>query len=231
MRLRSARWLQALLAVALAGSVFVVVGPSTPASAFFHAMPPPTGPHHYHKEKNPSQAALALMSPKQKAALVHSGGTLRRSGKARCVRNCTDPRAASQPTIGVRRHVEATTGSIWCSWYWIAIYSKNITGAKLWQFNMRTDYCWNDLTGMVVSHHTGVHPVVYSWASFLGWDYKGTTEVSAWRPFGDNSAVRTYAQGHFAFCPPRIWCVQTRYPYAYIDVYGTGDRLVSKWGV
>jgi hypothetical protein len=227
--------LRALLATAaLAGAVFAVVGPASPASAFFHPMPPPTGPHHAHPEKNPSRAEFALLTPKQKTAIVRSGGTLRRAGNVRCVRNCGDPRALSRPTLGGERighRAAASTGTIWCSWYWVGIFTANVTGAKIWQFNMRTDYCWNDATGMVVSHHTAVHPVIYSWASFLGWEYKGTTEVSAWRPFGDASAVRTYAQGHFSFCPPRIWCVQTKYPYAYIDVYGTGDRMVSKWGV
>jgi hypothetical protein len=228
---RSPRRRRALLALAaVVGSLLTIVGPSTPASAFFHPMPTPTGPHHRHHEKNPGAAALALMTPKQKAAISKSSGVVRRHGKTRCVTDCVDPRVAYDSTTGSARRAATTSGAILCSWFALYIYAENITGAKIWQFEIRTDYCWNDGTDRIVSHKTTTHPTVYTWASVMGWEFKGTTEISAWRPFGDNTAIRTYAQGHFDYCPPRIWCVQTKYPYAYLDVYGTGDRFVSKWG-
>jgi hypothetical protein len=133
--------------------------------------------------------------------------------------------------VGPERRASGTIGgATWCSWIEGWVYAMNVTGAKVWQFTVRTDYCWNEGNATIVSHHTSAHPTVYTWASVLGWDYAGTTEISSWRPFGNNSAVRTYAQGHFDYCPPRIWCVQTKFPYIYLDVYGTGDRLMSKWG-
>jgi hypothetical protein len=221
-----------LACAALAGTLFVLTGPSSPAAAFFHPMPAPTGPHHRHVERNPSSAALALMSTKQKTAIMRSSGTHRTSGRVRCTSNCVDPTITyrSRTEAGTLRRLAGGTGVTWCSWFALFIYSENVTGAKIWQYEIRTDYCWNDGTGRIVSHKTTVHPTIYTWASLLGWEFKGNTEISAWRPFGDNTAVRTYAQGHFDFCPPRIWCVQSKYPYAYLDVYGTGDRFVSKWG-
>jgi hypothetical protein len=227
---RSPRRLRALLAVAaLAGSLLTIVGPSSPANAYFHPMPTPTGPHHKHTEKNPSALALSLMTAKQKTAIMRSSGAGKRYGRARCTSNCIDPLLTYGGRSGPRRPA-STSGATWCSWLEGWVYSTNVTGAKIWQFKMHTDYCWNDGTGLIVSHHTTVHPTVYTWASVLGWDYEGTTEVSSWRPFGNSTAVRTYAQGHFDYCPPRIWCVQTKYPYIYLDVYGTGDRFMSKWG-
>jgi hypothetical protein len=212
-------------------AVVVVVGPAAPAEAFFHPMPTPTGPHHWHAEKNPSAYALSLMTAKQKSGLVKYRGSGRHGGAARCVKNCIDPTITFHSRSGPKARAGMTaSGAIWCSWIEGWVYTKNITGSKIWQFKMHTDYCWNDGTGLIVSHHTSVHPTIYTWASALGWEYKGTTEVTSWRPFGNNTAVRTYAQGHFDFCPPRIWCVQTRYPYIYLDVYGTGDRVMSKWG-
>jgi hypothetical protein len=228
---RSRRGMRALLAAtALAGSLITIVGPSTPAGAYFHAMPTPTGPHHWHAERNPSSAALALMTAKQEAALVRSKGASKRGGSVVCTSNCVDPTIVVYGSKNGPVRAATTTGVTWCSWIEGWVYTKNITGSKIWQFKVHTDYCWNDGTGLIVSHHTTVHPKVYTWASAMGWEYKGTTEVSSWKPFGNNTAVRTYAQGHFDYCPPRIWCVQTRYPYVYLDVYGTGDRVMSKWG-
>jgi hypothetical protein len=228
----SRRRTRAMLAIAvLAGSLLTIVGPSMPASAFFHPMPTPTGPHHRHIERNPSAEAVSLLSAKQKTAIAKWSGTSRRLGGVRCTSNCVDPRVVYGSTAGPdRRASVATAGTTWCSWIEGWVYTTNLTGAKVWQFTVHTDYCWNQGTGTVVSHHTAAHPTVYTWASVLGWDYAGTTEVSSWKPFGNNTAVRTYAQGHFDYCPPRIWCVQTKYPYIYLDVYGTGDRMMSGWG-
>lgn len=220
-----------LLVASLLGLALVVVGPAGPAAALFRPMPTPTGPHHWHAEKNPSSYALSLMTAKQKSALIKAHGSGRHGGADRCVANCWDPRITYGSRSGLQRRVAVlASGTTWCSWIEGWVYTKNITGSKIWQFKMHTDYCWNDGTGLIVSHHSTVHPTIYTWASALGWEYKGTTEVSSWRPFANNTAVRTYAQGHFDFCPPRIWCVQTRYPYVYLDVYGSGDRVMSKWG-
>jgi len=224
--------LRVLLAVAtLVGALFTVLGPTSPAAAFFHPMPTPTGPHHRHAERNPSAAALARMTSKQKHAIMRSGGASHRSGGVRCWSNCVDPRVSYRSVTGPVRFGSMTPfGVTWCSWIEGWVWSKNVTGAKIWQFKLHTDYCWNDGTGLIVSHHSTVQPTVYTWAGAIGWTYRGTTEKSAWRPFGNNKAVRTYAQGHFDYCPPRIWCVQSKYPYVYLDVYGTGDRRMSKWG-
>jgi hypothetical protein len=211
-------------------AIVVALGPADPATAFYAPMPTPTGPHHYHREKNPSAAALALMTSKQKSAIERSSGERKTYGKVRCVQNCIDPTLRSATATVADRQAASSYAPILCSWFAIYIYAKNFSGAKIWQFEIRTDYCRNSGTARIVSHKTTVHPTVYTWASVLGWQYKGTTEVSSWEPFDNSSAVRTYAQGHFDYCPPRIWCVQSKYPYAYLDVYGTGDRLVSKWG-
>jgi hypothetical protein len=225
------RWRTTLVVAALATALVGVLGPAGPAQAFFHPLPAPTGPHHWHAEKNPSAYALSLMSTKEKSGLTTYRGSGRHVGGKRCVRNCIDPTIEVRSVRGLPRRASVlATGTTWCSWIEGWVYTKNVTGSKIWQFTMRTDYCWNDGTGLVVSHHTSVQPTIYTWASALGWEYKGTTEVTSWRPFGNATAVRTYAQGHFDFCPPRIWCVQTRYPYIYLDVYGTGDRVMSKWG-
>jgi hypothetical protein len=225
--------LRALVVVAaLAGSLFALLGAAPPASAYFRPMPTPTGPHHHHRETNPSRAALARMTPKQRHAVARSGHATGRHGRAHCVRRCVNPALAYHSGVqaGPVRPATDPTSGIWCRWIEGWVWTENVTGAKVWQFKVHTDFCWNAATGRVVSHKTTVHPTVYTWASALGWQYRGTTEVSAWRPFGDDTAVRTYAQGHFDFCPPRIWCVQTKYPYVYLDVYGTGWVQMSKWG-
>jgi hypothetical protein len=232
MALGSPRRPRALRAIAaLVGALVMVVVSSAPADAYFRPMPTPRGPHHRHTQTNPTTAALSRMSAKQKTAIMKSGRSARRSGSVRCRSNCVDPRLVYGSEVGPdRRASAATIGATWCSWIEGWVYATNLTGDKIWKLTVRTDYCWNTGTGTVVSHHTTVHPTVYTWAGVMGWDYKGTTEVSSWRPFGNNTAIRTYAQGHFAYCPPRIWCVQSKYPYVYLDVYGTGDRMMSKWG-
>ena len=67
-------------------------------------------------------------------------------------------------------------------------------------------------------------------AAVLGWSYGGTVDKSQWDYYGDKWVYRSYAQGKFDYCPPRIICIQHMYPYEYVDAYGNGRATTAAWG-
>lgn len=120
-----------------------------------------------------------------------------------------------------------------CGWVSRTVSAENITGDSPWRYTQRMDWCWtSDSHGnpAVVSHSPAqISEKVYSWAGADGWSAGGRQDESLWDYYGNHWVWRSYTEGKFDFCPPRIWCFQTVYPYIYIDIYGDGT-YDSYWG-
>jgi hypothetical protein len=115
-----------------------------------------------------------------------------------------------------------------CSTYSDNIYAWNGTD-DIWRWSLPVTWCWD---GWQV---TTIHPAIpnwhiYSWASVLGWAYEATVDRDQWDYYGDRWVFRSYAQGHFSYCPIRIGCLQHMYPWEYVDTYADGGAGTAGWG-
>lgn len=109
-----------------------------------------------------------------------------------------------------------------CRSAWEQIWMKNVTGANIFTYKTTVTWCYSGGKVQSVSP-AQIYGYVYGWAAALGWSYEGVRSNSQWDYYGDRWVYRTYTQGAFRYCPPRIICIQSKYPYAYVDTYGNGN--------
>jgi hypothetical protein len=208
LRSRSVWRLCALLTAAvLSGSVLAAAGPAPAAQASCLECPPwHTHPRHLYPKDNPlTSYEKSLLTTTQRHAVIakvhHSSG----------YKTLPSPLA---PTA-------TATGTIWCRETWFRIWSTNALGWTIWNWKNTVHWCWSN--GKVVSIDPPVTTVqVHDWAAADGWEYKGIQDSAQWDYYHDRWVYSTYRQGHFSFCPPRIFCVQSKYPWVYIYTYGSG---------
>lgn len=98
------------------------------------------------------------------------------------------------------------------------IWFKGVAGTQLWRFAQAKYWCWNKRTKRVDSKPNVMIKVrIRQAASIAGWDYKGLDEdgkddhIIRWGNSrkGGHSSMR---RGLFKFCPPKIFCFNTRRP-------------------
>ncbi|MFD1936678.1 MULTISPECIES: hypothetical protein [Nonomuraea] len=109
-----------------------------------------------------------------------------------------------------------------CNAAWVTVYMNNVSGSTIWRYRQQVDWCSNG------SQVTSISPAqisgyVYGWAAALGWSYEGVRNNAQWDYYGNRWVYRTYTQGAFHYCPPRVICVQKVYPNITIDTYGNGN--------
>ena len=69
-----------------------------------------------------------------------------------------------------------------------------------------------------------------NWASADGWEYSGVEDSAQYDYYHDRWVYSSYRQGKFSFCPPRIFCLSTKYPWMYQYTYGSGSWGTGGWG-
>lgn len=131
--------------------------------------------------------------------------------------------AKASPVIFSRQLAAAgmRPDTTWCGTSWFKVWVENVSGADLWYFRDTVTWCWNGTKVLSIGPPTTTVKV-YSWASALGWEYNGIEDSAQWDYYHDKWVYATYRQGKFSFCPPRIFCVQTKYPWMYQYTYGSG---------
>jgi hypothetical protein len=202
------RRLGALLAAAvLSGTLLAVAGPTTSADASCVECPPThTHPRHLYPKDNPlTSYEKSLLTARQRNAVIAS--VHHRIG----FKTLPSPVAA----------MTTAAGSLDCAETWFSIWTKNALGWTIWSWKNTVHWCWSG--GKVVAIDPPVTTVqIHDWAAADGWEYKGIQDSAQWDYYHDKWVYSTYRQGHFSFCPPRIFCLQSKYPWVYIYTYGSG---------
>jgi hypothetical protein len=130
---------------------------------------------------------------------------------------------ASTASPGVVPDSVDSTASSGC-WYGFTVqrYATNIFGSKLWAYFQRIDWCGD---GYYVTWHQR-----YRWGEtyWPGWSFKGHIGNSV---SGGNwyHWYTAWTQGHFCLIS-YLSCVQDRYPWVSMTVYGGGGYTWSTGG-
>jgi hypothetical protein len=130
----------------------------------------------------------------------------------------------------VETTLEAAAGMVptaACRWYSVSVAGLNAVRAKVWQYTQRIDWCYDGRRVYQISPQQ-LTVSIPTWSSALGWRFEGTKEKAQWDYFGDRWVYRSYAMGHFQYCPPRIFCFQDKFPRIWLDTYGSG-RAQHYW--
>lgn len=216
MRSRFVRRLSVLLAATvLGGSLLAVTGPAATAGASCIECPPTrTHPRHLYPKDNPlTSYEKSLLTSRQRKAIP-----------AR-LHHRTGYKSLPSP-LAVTRTAATTVG---CSETWDRMWATNALGWTIWSWKNTVHWCWSG--GKVVSIDPPMTTVsIHDWAAADGWEYKGIEDSAQWDYYHDKWVYSTYRQGHFSFCPPRIFCVQSKYPWVYIYTYGSGHYGLGGYG-
>lgn len=110
-----------------------------------------------------------------------------------------------------------TTVSVWR-------YGTNSVHQELWRYTMTDQWCWDTVRHRNLSIGTPakISGRVASFASALGWSYKGILNQRITDYYGDKWVYDAWTQGEFDLCPPRIICIEHRYPELTLYLYGDG---------
>jgi hypothetical protein len=216
-----------LLAIAAGVALFVTMAFAVPPlataapgdrgtpSAPSHRLPPtPTGPMTNLADAEPTSAQRARLTAAERQGLV--------TRTVATSEGFAPGQLAELRTSGVQ--VMATG----CTWFQWTVTGLNVAGASVWRYAMRIDWCFAGSRVVSISPPQ-IRGHVYAWAAALGWSYRGVQSQAQWDFFGDGWVYRNFSQGKFELCPPRFWCIQTRYPWIYIDSYGNGVARVPAW--
>jgi hypothetical protein len=124
----------------------------------------------------------------------------------------TDSASAGVARAGALAETELAASG--CKRVWAARVYRNIVGIVMWKYLQQQAFCYNG------SRITSLFDY-RRWAHVAapGWDFRGhigraTTGAAGTWHYG------TWTQGHFALCA--AWCVEHKYPWVDIDVYGNG---------
>lgn len=209
-----------VVALTVAASVGAVTA-AEPAQASCVMCPPiHTGPRKAHPKDNPlSGHEWSLLTKNQRKAIVRSWHRSTSFKKVPPGVFATQLRA-----VGVEPNVV-----IYCGEYAVEIYAKNAVGWRIWYFKNTVHWCWNGSRVIAIDRpHTQVK--IYGWAALDGWEYNGIQDSAQYDYYHDKWVYSTYRQGKFSFCPPRIFCVSTKYPWMYQYTYGSGSYANGGWG-
>lgn len=207
-------------ALTLVASVGVVTT-AEPAKASCVKCPPiHTGPRKAHPKDNPlTKHEWSLLTKKQRKAMVKSW-----HHKSSFKKVPPGVFAAQLRAQGVE-----PDSVIYCGEYALEVYAENGVGWHIWYFKNTVHWCWNGSRVLAIDPpHTQVK--IYSWASLDGWEYNGIQDSAQFDYYHDKWVYSTYRQGKFSFCPPRIFCVSTKYPWMYQYTYGSGGTGIGGWG-
>lgn len=206
----------ALLLTAVSG---VVTAPAANADCL-ECGPWHAGPRKAYPKDNPLTAhELSLLTPRQRHAVIAS------VHHRVSFRSSPSPLAAQQ----LRAAGLDPAASVQCGDYMFEIYTENALGWHIWYFKDTVHWCWDGRHVVAITPpHTQVK--IYDWASADGWEYSGIEDSAQYDYFHDRWVYSTYRQGKFSFCPPRIFCLSTKYPWMYQYTYGSGSVGNGGWG-
>lgn len=124
--------------------------------------------------------------------------------------------AEAGPSLG-GTPVTASTG---CRDVWAYVDMLNITRSRLWRFQVSKYFCWNG-TRVTRADAPVVSPTITTLGTVTGWDYVGiNAEFDRYYQLGKSAygGHHSYRQGRFKYCPPRVVCLQNKYPY--VNLWG-----------
>lgn len=207
-------------ALALTASVGAVVAAGPAQASCVECPPIHHKPRKAHPKDNPlTERERSLLTKKQKKAIV---ARVRHKAKFRSI----SPLSVADELRA--QGVEPTT-NISCGEYMLEVYTENGIGWRIWYFKNTVHWCWNG-SRVISIDPPSTQVKIYGWASLDGWEYNGIQDSAQYDYYHDKWVYSTYRQGKFSFCPPRIFCVSTKYPWMYQYTYADGGSESGGWG-